>query len=88
MASADELVGLGLRPGDRVRFRRGDSGRWNEGKAVGVERDGSLAIVDRKGASRAIALASIEVRAVGPRGAARWEPLPERVGRSEQLGLW
>ena len=88
MASADDLVRLGLRPGDRVRFRRGDNGRWHEGKAVGVERDGSVAIVDRKGASRAIVVAGVEVRAVGPRGARLWEPLAERVGRSEQLGLW
>ncbi len=88
MASADELLSLGLRHGDRVRFRRGDSGRWHEGKAVGVERDGSLAIVDRKGAARAIAVTNIEVRSTGPRGAPCWEPLPERAGRTEQLGFW
>jgi hypothetical protein len=88
MASADELIGLGLRHGDRVRFRRGTGGRWHEGKAVGVERDGSVAIVDRKGAARSIALTSVEVRTTGPRGAALWEPLPERVARAEQLGLW
>lgn len=81
------LEQLGLKPGERVRFRRRPDERWREGAAVALERDGSLGVRDAKGASRAIPLELVEVRATGPRGAARWEPLLDRAARSEQLRL-
>lgn len=84
---ASELTSLGLAPGDRVRFRRRDSERWKDAVVVGVERDGSVALRDAKGAARAIAPDLIEVRDVGPRGGVVWEPLPERAARTEQLKL-
>ena len=81
------LAALGLRPGDRVRFRRG-TGHWTEGVVTGRERDGSVALQDRKGASRAIAAARLEVRRPGPRGAPRWLAVEELAARREQLSLF
>lgn len=82
-----ELEQLGIRAGDRVRFRRKADGHWHEGAAIRRERDGSLGVRDEKGASRAIPLELVEVRGEGPRGAVRWEPLLERAARTEQLRL-
>lgn len=82
-----ELHQLGIRAGDRIRFRRKPDGRWHEGVAIRRERDGSLGVRDTKGASRAIPLELVEVRGEGPRGAVRWEPLLDRAARTEQLRL-
>jgi hypothetical protein len=81
------LEQLGIRAGHKVRFRRRDAGRWHLGAAERLEQDGSLRVRDGKGAARAIPLDLIEVRTVGPRGAAAWEPLLERAARIEQLRL-
>jgi hypothetical protein len=78
---------LGLRVGERVRFQRPGRARWQIGVVRGIERDGSIRIVDAKGASRAVKVADVEVRHTGPRGAAGWEPLAERAARTEQLNL-
>jgi hypothetical protein len=43
---------------------------------------------DERGASRALRHERLEVAARGPRGAAMWEPVADRAGRTEQLGLW
>lgn len=82
-----ELLRLGVRPGEQVRFKRPDRARWQLGRATGVEKDGSLAISDAKGASRAVPLQQVEVQLVTPRGAKRWEPLIDRASRTEQLKL-
>lgn len=81
------LAELGLAAGERVRYRRRAEGRWHEGVVVGRERDGSLSVRDKKGASRALRLDVVEVRCMGPRGAAGWEPVLERAARTEQLRL-
>ena len=81
------LEELGISVGDRVRFRRNPEGRWHEGTAAKRERDGSLGVYDKKGASGAIPLELVEVKGAGPRGAAKWEPLLERAARTEQLKL-
>ncbi len=86
--TSDALLDLGLRAGEPVRYRRRPDRRWQEGTVVGVERDGSLAIRDRRGAARAIPVSLCEVRSTGPRGGHGWEPLPERIARAEQLGLF
>jgi hypothetical protein len=82
------LVEIGLRPGDRVRFRRADGGSWQEGKVERRERDGSIGVRDGRGAARAIPLERLQVRATGPRGGAVWEPVTSRAARDEQLGIW
>ena len=81
------LAAVGLRPGDRVRFRRRDGGRWREGVVVRRERDGSVGLHDEKGAARAIPLDRLEVRTTGPRGAVTWEPGTDRAARTEQMRL-
>lgn len=85
--SSPTLADLGLRAGDAVRFRRG-RGNWQEGTVTGRERDGSVALQDRRGRSRAIPVGRLEVRTLGRRGAAAWEPLAERAARPEQLGFF
>lgn len=82
-----ELVAIGLRAGERVRFRRRDRERWQEGVVVRREADGSVGLRDAKGAARAIPVECIEVRVFGPRGGRGWEPLTERAARTEQLRL-
>jgi hypothetical protein len=86
--SAPSLEQIGLAAGDRVRFRRRGSERWQEGVVERRERDGSIGIRDRDGASRAIPMERLEVRTVGRRGGRGWEPVPERAARTEQLSLW
>ena len=77
---------LGLEPGEKIRFRRPDRSRWQDGVATGLERDGSLAVADRDGAHRAVPIELVLVQAPGRRG--RWEPLLERAARTVQLQLF
>ena len=81
------LERLGLRAGERVRFRRPDRSRWQPGIVRRLERDGSVGLVDADGAARAVPVDAVEVRCSGPRGRATWEPLVARAGRTEQLDL-
>src|SRR5882757_7811714 len=87
-ATTTELVAIGLRPGDRVRFRRREGGSWEEGRVERRERDGSVGVRDSKGAARAIPLDRLQLRTTGPRGGAVWEAVAERAARDEQLGIW
>lgn len=82
------LLEVGLRPGDRVRFRRTEGGVWKEAKVERRERDGSVGVRDERGAARAIPVERLEVRARGPRGGTVWEPVTQRADRDEQLGIW
>lgn len=82
------LLDLGLRVGDQVRFRRHDDERWRDGVVTRLEADGSIGLVDRERASRSIATERIEVRTKGPRGGWGWVPLTERVDVKEQLNLF
>jgi hypothetical protein len=88
MADAPPLGALGLRVGDRVRFRRADGARWKEAVVTGREKDGSVALRDAKGAARAMPIERLEVRRAGPRGADRWQPVPKVAAAREQLTLW
>ena len=78
------LQRFGIEAGEAVRFRRPDRGRWQDGVATGVERDGSLAIADQDGAHRAIPVEFVLVR----RGRRAWEPLLDRAARTVQLQLF
>ena len=82
------LEELGLRPGERVRWQRRDRSHWTVGSVIGRERDGSVAVRDAHGRARALVVERLEVAAVGRRGAPGWEPLIERVRRTEQLQLF
>jgi hypothetical protein len=86
--TASDLLAVGLRPGDRVRFRRRDGGRWHEAVVERRERDGSVGVRDERGAARALTLDRLEVRRAGPRGGVAWEPVSEVAGRDEQLGFF
>jgi hypothetical protein len=88
MTATGDLRGIGIVPGQRVRFRTPGGGQWREGRASAIEKDGSIGVVDAKGSSRAIPMERIEVRTSGPRGAPRWEPMTEVAARVEQLGLF
>jgi hypothetical protein len=87
-AADPELAALGLVAGDRVRWRDRPGAHWREGRVEGRERDGSVAVRDERGASRALRHERLEVAARGPRGAATWERVADRAARTEQLGLW
>ena len=82
------LDDLNLQPGDRVRFRRTSGSAWHEAKVVGVERDGSVALRDAKGAARSIAPDRLEVHVRSRRGALGWEPVLEHARRTTQLTLF
>lgn len=79
---------LGLEAGETIRFRRPDRSRWQDGVAIGLERDGSLSVSDRDGSHRAVPLGAVLVR--GPLSGRRipWEPLAERISRCVQLELF
>lgn len=81
------LLEVGLRPGDRVRWRRVEGGTWREGKVERRERDGSIGVRDERGAARALPLELLQVRGRGQRGGTVWEPVAARAERDEQLGL-
>jgi len=81
------LLEVGLRPGDRVRWRRVEGGTWREGTVERRERDGSIGVRDERGALRALPVEALQVRGRGRRGGTVWEPVVARAERDEQLGL-
>ena len=83
-----ELLEVGLRVGDRVRWRRATGGSWLEGTVERRERDGSVGVRDGRGSARALPLDRLEVKAKGPRGGNVWEPVTDRAQRDEQLGMF
>ncbi|MCU4184232.1 hypothetical protein K6U06_07655 [Acidiferrimicrobium sp. IK] len=85
--SDEELAILGLCPGEAVRWRPGNGSRWLAGTVTRRECDGSIGVVDARGASRSLPVERLHVRCAGPRGGVAWEPLTERAGRCEQLCL-
>jgi hypothetical protein len=79
----DELLAIGLRAGEAARFRRQGKERWSPGRVAGVESDGSLRVIDDKGATLSLPRERVEVR----KGKSSWEPAVARAERTEQLGL-
>ena len=88
MDPAADLLRVGLRAGDRVRFRRGENGHWIEGTVRARERDGSIALHDVRGAARSISLERLEVLRRSTRGRPVWRPVAAIAAADEQLGLW
>ena len=81
------LEAVGLRTGERVRFRRADRARWQMGSVDRLERDGTLRVTDADGAARTVAFAHVQVQIRRSGRASRWEPLADRANRSVQLSL-
>lgn len=88
MAEVAGLASVGLRVGDRVRFRRAAGGRWHEGVVKGRERDGSIALHDQRGSARSIPVGQLEVRRPGRRGGPTWQSVADLAVTTEQLVLW
>jgi len=85
---AEVLHRLGLVPGEEVRFRRADRGRWQVGRISCVERDGSITVHDSHGAARSLRPERLEVRRPGPRRRLVWRPVTEVAVTWEQLTLF
>jgi hypothetical protein len=83
----DGLAPLGLKSGDRVRWRQGGGAKWRIGRVSHRERDGSVGVTDDKGLQRSFVVERLEVSTRGPRGGRVWEPLAARANRVEQLRL-
>ena len=85
----DELLrGLGLLPGEEVRFRRADRGRWQSGHIARVERDGSITVHDSHGAARSLRPERLEVQRRGRGRSMVWRPVTEVAVTWEQLTLF
>ncbi len=79
---------IGLRPGEPVRFRKGDAGKWFHGRMSAVAVDGSLTLHDANGAARSIRPERVEVRRPGPRGRLTWQLVSDVAITWEQLSLF
>jgi hypothetical protein len=90
LTTADDpgLTQVGLRVGDRVRFRRADGKRWHEATVRKRERDGSIAVHETMGGARSIPIDRLEVLRPGRRGRSTWRSVAELAAHDEQLGLW
>lgn len=82
------LNAVGLRPGEPIRFRRHDGGRWLVGKVLRVESDGSITLHDPDGAARSLRPEWVQVRRPGSRGRLVWRVVSEVVMTWEQLELF
>ena len=75
MVDLDALAALNLEERHEVRFRVNERKNWTYGKALGVNDDGSLLLVDGDGKLRSIVLERVEAATRGPRGGEKWTPL-------------
>ena len=83
------LEHLGLRAGEAVRFRKGDTGRWIAGRIAGVNADGSITLHDvPQGAARSLRPDRLEVRRPNSRGRLTWQNVGVVAITWEQLALW
>jgi hypothetical protein len=82
------LRAVGLKPGEPIRFRRNDAGRWHVGKVARVEPDGSITLHDPEGAARSLRPETVQVRRPGQRGRLVWRVVSEVAVTWEQLELF
>ncbi len=82
------LVAVGLRPGEAIRFRRQDAGRWLVGRVLRIEPDGSVTLHDPDGAARSLRPERVQVRRPGGRGRLVWRTVSEVALTWEQLELF
>lgn len=88
MVDALVLEQIGLKAGESVRFRRGDTGRWIQGHVARVNTDGSITLHDVDGAARSLRPDRLEVRRPGSRGRLTWQNVENVAITWEQLSLW
>lgn len=88
MIDAATIHRLGLKPGEPVRFRRGETGRWYTGKMSGVAVDGSITAYDANGNARSLRPERVEVRRPGGRGRLTWQTVSDVAITWEQLQLF
>ena len=88
MIDAATLQKLGLRSGEPVRFRKGETGRWFAGKMSGVAIGGSITVFDANGNARSLKPERVEVRRPGSRGRLSWQTVSDVAITWEQLQLW
>jgi hypothetical protein len=88
MIDAATLHRLGLRPGEPVRFRKGEASRWYSGKMSGIAVDGSITVFDANGNARSLRPERVEVRRPGSRGRLTWQTVSDVAITWEQLQLW
>ena len=88
MIDAATLRKLGLKPGEPVRFRKGETGRWFAGKMGGIAVDGSVTVFDANGAARSLRAERVEVRRPGSRGRLTWQTVSDVAITWEQLQLF
>ncbi len=88
MIDTTTLHRLGMRPGEPVRFKKGDGGRWYAGKMSGIAVDGSITIFDANGNARSLRAERVEVRRPGSRGRLTWQTISDVAITWEQLQLW
>jgi hypothetical protein len=83
------LTRLGLRPGEPVRFRKNDNGRWISGKISAINTDGSITLHDvPQGAARSLRADRLEVRRPSRHGRLTWQNVGVVAVTWEQLSLW
>ncbi|NQY54904.1 MAG: hypothetical protein HRT86_00205 [Ilumatobacteraceae bacterium] len=86
--SPASLARLGLRPGEAIRFRRHERGRWIVGRVSGIATDGSVNLRDPDGSARSLRPERVEIRRPGSRGRLRWRVVSEVAVTWEQLELF
>jgi len=86
--SPSALARLGLRPGEPIRFRRRDRGRWIVGKVKGIATDGSVTLYDPDGSAHSLRPERVEIRRPGSRGRLRWCVVSDVAVTWEQLELF
>ncbi len=83
----DSLSATCISAGEEVRWQPTPGGRWHAGSVLGLERDGSFAVRDSKGARRSLRIDRLQVRRADRSASNSWEPLSVRMARVEQLTL-
>ena len=88
MIDAATLRELGLKPGEPVRFRKTEGGKWFHGTMAGVAVDGSITGFDANRAARSLRPERVEVRRPNGRGRPVWRLVSDVAITWEQLELF
>jgi hypothetical protein len=82
------LNAVGLKLGEKIRFRRSERGRWVEGRVARMEPDGSITLHDPDGAARSLRPERVQVQRPGSRGRLAWKRVSDVAVTWEQLDLF